>query len=699
MPSFSKLLVANRGEIAARIVRTARDLGYATVAVYSDADADGLVAALADEAVHIGPAVVAESYLNTEAILEAAARSGADAIHPGYGFLSENADFARACTDAGLVFVGPPPAAIEAMGDTAQAKARMEAAGVPTVPGLRGELSVERVAAAAEEIGYPVLLKAVAGGGGRGMRRVDAPEGLATAMASAAAEARGAFGDGTLLLEKLVEDARHVEIQVFADAHGQVVHLGERDCSAQRRHQKIIEEAPCPAVDAALRERMGAAAVAAAAAIGYVGAGTVEFLLAADGSFYFLEMNTRLQVEHPVTELVTGLDLVAWQLQVAAGEALALSQAQVELRGHAIEARLYAEDPAAGFMPQTGAILAWSPAEGEGLRVDHGLLVGEARGQRIGSDYDPMVAKLIAHGATREQARRRLIAGLRDSVLLGPRHNKRLLLELLASETFIAGQVTTGFVEGEASATASSDTWGTWGRRAEPTAGAWAVAAALIVEAARNPSHARPGLPVGWRSAAGSASVVELRCGEAQARIEFAAEPCATGVRWRLTVHAGEAPGVELGVELLAREGPRQRVDVDGHRRWIHAAWSELSELELELEGDRFSFARRDLTAERGADASAHDGLVRAPTLGRVLAVDVEPGQTVSAGQRLLTLEAMKIESAITAPSAGVVAELRTAAGEQVEDRQVLVVLTLHPQSQSKSQSKPSPAQTSPAHD
>ncbi len=350
MPAFDTLLIANRGEIAARIIRTARNLGLRTVAVFSEADAEGLAVALADEAVCIGPPLASASYLNVEAILAAARRTGAQAIHPGYGFLSENAEFARAVEAAGLVWVGPPPHAIEIMGDKARAKARANEAGVPTVPGFMGSQDPDLLASEAARIGYPVLLKAVAGGGGRGMRRVDRPEDLGAAIVSASTEARNAFANGDLMLEKLVEDARHIEIQVFADQHGNVIHLGERDCSAQRRHQKVIEEAPSPVVDAGLRARMGKAAVAAAAAIGYVGAGTIEFLLASSGEFYFLEMNTRLQVEHPVTEAITGFDLVEWQLEVAAGHELPVVQEQVVLSGHAIEVRFYAEDPAAGVL-------------------------------------------------------------------------------------------------------------------------------------------------------------------------------------------------------------------------------------------------------------------------------------------------------------------------------------------------------------
>jgi len=392
------VLVANRGEIACRVLRSARDLGLRTVAVYSDADAQAPHVALADRAVRIGPAAVGESYLSVPALLSAAERTGATHVHPGYGFLSEDADFARAVVDAGLIWVGPPPQAIAAMGDKSRAKARMRDAGVPVVPGAEGE--PDALIQAAEQVGYPLLVKASGGGGGRGIRRVDRAQDLPAALERAAAEARAAFGSDRLLLERLVQGARHVEVQILADAQGNVIHLGERDCSTQRRHQKVIEEAPSPAVDAALRHAMGEAACAAARAVGYVGAGTVELLLDDDGqSFYFLEMNTRLQVEHPVTELIAGVDLVELQLRVALGQPLPLEQGRVRLHGHAIEARLYAEEPAQDFAPRTGRLHAFEPPQArDGLRIDAGV----ASGQEIGSDYDPMIAKVIAWGPDRD---------------------------------------------------------------------------------------------------------------------------------------------------------------------------------------------------------------------------------------------------------------------------------------------------------
>ncbi len=672
MPTFSKLLVANRGEIAVRVIRTARALGYQTVAVHSAPDEDGLAVALADEAVLIGPSTsgaAVESYSSIEAILAAAKRTGADAIHPGYGFLAENAEFARACAAAEIVFVGPPIEAIEAMGDKAKAKARMIAAEVPTVPGYQGEQDVETLTAEAAKIGYPLLLKAVAGGGGRGMRRVDEPGQLEAAIQSARNEALKAFANGELLLERLVEGARHVEIQVFADAHGNVIHLGERDCSAQRRHQKIVEESPCPVVDEDLRERMGAAAVAAAKAIGYVGAGTVEFLLASDGNFYFLEMNTRLQVEHPVTELVTGLDLVEWQLEVASGAELPLVQERVVMQGHAIEVRLYAEDPAAGYLPQTGEILGWRPAQtGElpGFRVDHGLLVGAARGQRIGSDYDPMIAKLIAHGPTREHARRRLLLGMQHTALLGPTHNKEFLTRLLRHPAFVAGEVTIDFVESAAAQDQLNSP------SAPPSPTATALAAVLWLETVRDHGHPRPGFPVAWHSAHQPSSTLELRCGDAITTIDL--RPSAgedDHPRWRVQVK-GEA---EQQLRILDNDGLALRFEADGLRRTAHYAWTADGELQLELDGIH-GFAEHRPHESAAGSSGGTDGSVRAPTMGRVLALAVAVRQEVERGAPLLTLEAMKIESVITAPVTGRIQDIRVEVGDQVDKAQLLIQVT-----------------------
>lgn len=443
--SFETILVANRGEIALRIMRSCRRLGYRTVAVYSEADAQAPHVAAADAAVCIGAARAQDSYLCIPRILDAARASGAQALHPGYGFLSERAEFAQAVLDAGLVFIGPSPSSIAAMGNKRAAKRRMLAAGVPCIPGHDGaDTRDDELQAAAAAIGLPVMIKAAAGGGGRGMRRVAHDTELAAAIASARAEAQKFFGSGELLVEKAVDDGRHVEIQVFGDSHGNLVHLGERDCSVQRRNQKLIEESPSPAVDAPLRERMGAAAIAAARAVNYVGAGTVEFMLAPDGQFYFLEMNTRLQVEHPVTEMIYDLDMVEWQLRVARGESLPLSQAQIDARrrGWAIEVRLCAEDPARNFLPQTGRVTCWSYPKADGLRIDHGL----AEGITVSPYYDSMLGKLIAHGADRDEARLRLVALLENTVLTGIHTNRSFLMEVLAHPAFCAGEVTTGFI-------------------------------------------------------------------------------------------------------------------------------------------------------------------------------------------------------------------------------------------------------------
>jgi geranyl-CoA carboxylase alpha subunit len=444
MPRLRHILVANRGEIAVRVIRTARALGYRTTAVYSQADSNAPHVKLADAAFEIGPATVGESYLSIPRVLEAARLAGADAVHPGYGLLSENAGFAQACADAGLTFIGPSPATIALMGDKRRARVAMQAAGVQCVPGYDGEdQSDDTLATAADSVGFPLMVKAAAGGGGRGMRRVEASGELREGIARARSEAQKAFGDDRLILERAIDGARHVEVQIVADAHGHVVHLGERDCSVQRRFQKVIEEAPSPAVDDAMRTRMGELGVLAARASGYVGIGTVEMLLSGTGEVFFLEMNTRIQVEHPVTELVTGLDLVALQLAIAEGQALPFTQADVQLRGHAIEARLYAEDATRGYLPATGRVMHLSLPEGEGLRVDHAL----AQGLVIGPHYDPMLAKVIAFGDDREQARRRLLEALRELELTGVTTNRDFLRAVLAHPEFVAATVTTDFLD------------------------------------------------------------------------------------------------------------------------------------------------------------------------------------------------------------------------------------------------------------
>ncbi|MDX1804047.1 MAG: acetyl-CoA carboxylase biotin carboxylase subunit, partial [Alcanivorax sp.] len=467
--SFDKILIANRGEIACRVIATAQSLGYRTVAVYSEPDAMARHVQLADEAVCIGPALASESYLNIDALLDACRQTGAGAVHPGYGFLSENAGFSRACREAGITFIGPDEDAIHLMGSKRLSKIAMIEAGVPCIPGYEGEdQSDATLQKEAERIGLPLMIKASAGGGGRGMRVVTDAADIPAQLKSARQEAKSAFGSDELILERAVMQPRHVEIQVFGDRHGNVIHLGERDCSVQRRHQKVVEEAPSPAVDADLRARMGEAAVNAARACHYVGAGTVEFLLAPEGDFFFLEMNTRLQVEHPVTELITGQDLVAWQIKVARGEPLPLTQQQVALNGHAMEVRLYAEDPAQNYMPQTGPVLRWQPASGDGVRIDHGLVAG----YQVGSHYDPMLAKIIAWGDSREDARRRLIAAVENTVLMGVNDNRQFLAAILRHPGFARAEATTAFIGEDFAEDASLS-------GATPPAARWALAAKL----------------------------------------------------------------------------------------------------------------------------------------------------------------------------------------------------------------------------
>jgi geranyl-CoA carboxylase alpha subunit len=621
--TFSKILVANRGEIAWRIMRTARALGYRTVAVCSDADRQAPHVTFADEAMRLGPAPAAESYLNIDRLLEAAHRSGADAIHPGYGFLSENEAFATACDNAGLVFIGPPPAAIAAMGNKAAAKRRMMDAGVPCVPGYQGsDQSDTNLEKEARKIGLPVMVKAAAGGGGRGMRLVEHESDLVEAIRTARAEAESAFGSGELILERAVVNSRHVEIQVFADAHGNVIHLGERDCSVQRRHQKVIEEAPSPAVGAELRSRMGAAAVAAARAIGYRGAGTVEFLLGADGDFYFLEMNTRLQVEHPVTEAITGQDLVAWQLKVAAGERLPLTQEQVRVSGHAIEARLYAEDAYAGFLPQTGRIDIWRPARGPGIRIDHGMKEGLA----ISPYYDSMIAKVIAHGATREEARLRLVRALRETVVLGPTTNRHFLIRLLEHPEFAAGKATTGFI-GEHFPTEAL-------QPPEITERHWMTAACLLW---RHSAERHPPALRGWRNSNAEATPIRLAVGERE-RL--------------LRVTTAEA----------ARLDGTTPFHIDG------------SDILVDLDALVVRFTDRTY-APPAATAAGSDGKLRAPMDGRIVAIKIAAGDHVTRGQTLIVLEAMKIQHQIKATLDARIESIAVQEGQQVTNRALLITL------------------------
>jgi geranyl-CoA carboxylase alpha subunit len=654
MTTFSKILIANRGEIACRVIRTAKALGYRTVAVFSDADAPALHVRQADEAVRIGPPPAQESYLNGKALLTAAKIVGADAVHPGYGFLSENAAFARACTEAGFVFIGPPAAAIEAMGNKARAKALMEDAGVPCAPGYRGsDQSDERFLAEGRGLGFPLMVKAAAGGGGRGMRFVVNEEDLANALKRARSEAANAFGSDELILERAVADARHIEFQVFADQHDNVIHLGERDCSIQRRHQKVIEETPSPIVSPELRARMGAAAVAAARTINYVGAGTVEFLLDTAGNFYFLEMNTRLQVEHPVTEAVTGLDLVAWQLRVAAGEKLPLSQDQVQARGHAIEARLYAEDPYRNFLPQSGTLVDWRPASGEGVRVDHGLQPGAV----ISPFYDPMLAKVIAHGETREEARRRLVAALEDTIAFGLNTNRNFLVAVLRHPAFVAGEATTSFIDRYFPA--ASDAM----RRPNLDLRTVALAAILLFEARKFGADGAQAQP--WSSTGMASWPLRLTVGNAQQEAIVAVL-----AKDRYLIALGKDM-VEVSIE--SRQAGAVRFTAQGIQQTARFA---LHDGMLHLDVNGLVAAVRETTHEAGA-AERREGSARllAPMNGAIIGVLAKPGDRVAKGQRIVVLEAMKMQHEISAERDGTIARILVKPGDQVTTRQLLVEL------------------------
>ncbi|MEO3476912.1 acetyl-CoA carboxylase biotin carboxylase subunit [Phaeobacter sp. CAU 1743] len=647
MTQITSLLVANRGEIALRIMKTARAMGITCIAVHTKADAASPHVAYADRAICIGAGPVGDSYLSAEKLIAAAREAGADAVHPGYGFLSESAEFASACTGAGLIFIGPGAEAIALMGNKAAAKRRMIAAGVPCVPGYEGEdQSADVLAAEADRIGYPVMIKAAAGGGGRGMRLVEAPEGFAGALGLAQSEALSAFGSDEVILEKAVIRPRHVEIQVFADRDGNTIHLGERDCSVQRRHQKVVEEAPSPALDEDLRARMGAAAVEAARAIGYVGAGTVEFLLDDSGAFYFLEMNTRLQVEHPVTEMVTGLDLVALQIRVAAGQPLGIVQEDVTLTGHAIEVRLYAEDPAQDFLPQAGRIALWRAPAGAGIRVDEGV----TSGQDISPYYDPMLAKVIAHGATRAEALERLIGALKDLALFGPASNRDFLLRVLNHPEFAEGQATTGFIAdhlpGDLTAPLGS---------AEV-----ALAAALIYRsdqaAAARASGVAPEL-LGWSAQGALHARMKIAAGEAIHDLRL------SEMGGALTVAAGEWSHQVTGQDSALR--------VDGTRADLRHTHMEGDRLFLATGARIFEVSR--IRAGASAAAGEADGQITAPMHGALLEVCVAAGDSVTPGSRLAVLEAMKMQHEILAAAAGVVAEVPVAAGTQVKAGDLLV--------------------------
>jgi 3-methylcrotonyl-CoA carboxylase alpha subunit len=647
---FKSVLIANRGEIACRIARTAKRLGLRTIAVYSEADAGALHVRIADEAHAIGPSPAAQSYLAIERLIAAAKTARADCIHPGYGFLSENAAFAQACHDAGIAFVGPPPDAIRALGLKDRAKALMEQAGVPVVPGYHGETQEPKfLKQKAYEIGYPVLIKAVAGGGGKGMRRVERHADFDAALEACMREAQAAFGDARVLIEKYVSSPRHIELQIFADSHGNAIHLNERDCSLQRRHQKVIEEAPALGMSADLRAAMGAAAVAAAKAAGYAGAGTVEFI--ADGTeglkedgFWFMEMNTRLQVEHPVTEAVTGLDLVEWQFRMAAGEKLPLAQHQVTLDGHAVEARLYAEDPERGFLPSTGKLIALQFPAGEDLRIDSGVETGD----EVTPFYDPMIAKLIAHGKNRDEALDRLANALEQTVVVGPRSNAGFLAALARAPAFRDGDFDTGFIDTHLSELGGAP------QGLDRAAAAFGARELLERESVRiaSSSESEAGGPASPWDAADAFQI----SGERRLALPVLAdgENAVAQVVYRASGPAVTIDGVAPASDAVAVAGG----DV----------------VYVLRRGRQTKVSLRDLVLDEAGDQGA-GGLVRAPMHGKVLGILVEAGARVTRGQRVAIIEAMKMEHTLTAPIDGVVAEIAVGPDAQVvEGAKVMLI-------------------------
>ncbi len=641
---FATVLVANRGEIACRVIRAVQATGRRAVAVYTDVEAHAPHVRMADSAVRIGTGPVADSYLVPARLIAAAQEMGADAVHPGYGFLSESAEFAQACGDAGLLFIGPSAHTIAAMGNKAAAKTRMQDAQVPCVPGYEGaDQSDATLAREAARIGFPIMLKAAAGGGGRGMRVVERDKDFADHLHAARAEALAAFGSDQMILERAITDARHVEVQVLADRSGHTVHLGERDCSLQRRHQKVIEEAPAPGLDADLRARMGAAAVAAAQAIGYEGAGTVEFLLDGQGGFYFLEMNTRLQVEHPVTEAVTGCDLVALQLHIATGAPLGVDQSEVTLTGHAIEARLYAEDPAHGFLPQTGTVLAWSPASGPGIRVDHGL----DKGSVVSPFYDPLLAKIIAHGPTREAARQRLIAALEDTVVFGVVTNRDALITLLNTDCFAQACMTTAFID---------TTWSD-GIPAPLARQDVALGSALWWRGQSDAMRARavavPDALVGWSSSGRQCMSLRLSDG--------------TGAH---TVTVKTRDGTQLEVMVKDTTFPTTGtggdgyISIDGTRCHLRAHLRHGDTHWIATPDRIFALTRQ--RADTGVSETANEGRITAPLHGTLTALHVTDGDRVEVGSPLVVIEAMKMQHQITAQTAGIVQLGPIKTGQQV---------------------------------
>ncbi len=662
MKQFDSILVANRGEIAVRVIRSAQLQGYKAIAVYSEADVDAPHVAMADEAVLIGAAPVKESYLDADKILDAARKTGAQAIHPGYGFLSENAEFAEVCEKEGITFIGPSAEAIRVMGNKAESKRRMIKASVPCIPGYEDfDQSDDTLLAAAKGIGVPIMVKAAAGGGGRGMRLVEKMDDLLLALSSARSEAENAFGSGELILEKAVMRPRHVEIQVFGDSHGNVIHLGERDCSIQRRHQKVVEESPCPVMTEALRQAMGEAAVSAAKSINYLGAGTVEFLLDSDNNFYFLEMNTRLQVEHPVTEMVTGVDLVALQFKVAQGYPLGLTQDDIALNGHAIEVRLYAEDTSNDFLPATGTAQVWTVPTGVGIRVDHGL----TEGQDISPFYDPMIAKIIAWGEDRNIARRRLVRALEKTTLFGLETNKEFLIDVLNNATFADGEATTAFI---------ADEYPSDSLKLSPVSEQQALIAAVLQY--RQCSEETEKYCLGGGLKTGADMFGWASGNSVNARFEYQLDE-ETSLEISVTELVINQYQVVLNeqvynVEILNDASSKVRLVIDNIQKEISYHIPSRGVIAIQQEGiarvltNALAFTKGDEDAEAG-------GAVVAPMHGNVLEVLVSVGDQVEEGQRLAVMEAMKMEHQLFAGIAGKVTAVNVKAGDQVASGAVFI--------------------------
>ena len=671
---FTKVLVANRGEIAVRIIRSAQSLGYRTVAIFSEADSNAPHVAIADEAICIGGAPVGESYLVADKIIAAAKKTGADAIHPGYGFLSENSAFAKNCVDAGITFIGPRPDAIDLMGSKRQSKIAMIAAGVPCITGYEGADQDEDVLKkAAIQIGMPVMLKASAGGGGRGMRLVTDAKDLDELIKSARSEALNAFGSGELIIEKAVLQPRHIEIQVFADSYGNTIYLGERDCSVQRRHQKVVEEAPSPFVSPEMRQAMGEAAVNAAKACNYVGAGTVEFLADSEGNFYFLEMNTRLQVEHPVTELITGLDLVAMQLRVAAGDELSISQEDVILTGHAMEVRLYAEDPGANFIPQTGLINLWQPASGDGIRIDSGLKEGIKQGQTVSSFYDPMLAKIIAYGENREEARRRLVRAVEDSHLLGIKDNRAFLAAILGNETFIQGEATTAFIGENFKDDASL-------KPLQAQVKEVALAAALFSvkkDAVSNKNNSS----TGWQNNNVGSRILKLSCEDDVFELELSAINNHIEISYIDAADSKKQASLEIieqseNTLMYVFDDVVRTVVYNRTNSSLNGQGEALGCEQVHLAASYGNLTFTDISLQSAKKNKGGSDQVLASMDGGMVDVMVKVGDVVEVGQTLAVLEAMKMEHPLKAGIAGTIAEVLVQAGDQVKGRQKLIQIT-----------------------